>query len=47
MMSEAGQAFVYMLTNDWGNVLYIGATEDLKGRVYFHKKKMIPGFTKK
>ena len=44
---ESQEAFVYMLTNDRGNVLYTGATSDLRGRLYFHKKRMIPGFTKK
>ena len=46
-MSDASEAFVYMLTNDRGNVLYIGATENLKERLYFHKRGMVPGFTKK
>ena len=41
------EAFVYMLTNACGNVLYTGCTQNLKERVYFHKKGMIPGFTKK
>lgn len=36
-----------MVTNDRGNVLYTGCTQNLKERVYFHKKGMIPGFTKK
>ncbi len=36
-----------MLANDRGNVLYIGATSNLKERLYFHKRRMIPGFTKK
>ena len=36
-----------MLTNHWGNVLYIGSTEDLKTRVEQHKKRLIPGFTEK
>ena len=40
-------AYVYMLTNDRGNVLYIGATEDLKKRLYLHGGGFIPGFTKK
>ena len=40
-------AYVYMLTNYWGNVLYIGSTEDLKTRLYQHKKRLIPGFTEK
>jgi putative endonuclease len=46
-METAKEAFVYMLTNERGKVLYIGCTEDLKGRVYLHKKRMIAGFTKK
>ena len=41
------EAFVYMVPNDRGNVLYTGCTQNLKERVYFHKKGMIPGFTKK
>lgn len=36
-----------MLTNHWGNVLYIASTEDLKTRVEQHKKRLIPGFTEK
>jgi len=39
--------YVYMLNNDRGNVLYIGSTENLKKRIYFHKRRLIPGFTKK
>ena len=46
-MEVTKEAFVYMVTNDRGNVLYIGSTLDLKERVYFHKKGMIAGFTKK
>jgi putative endonuclease len=46
-MTDVKQGFVYMLTNDRGNVLYTGATENLKERLYFHKKRMIPGFTRK
>jgi len=41
------KAFVYMLTNSRGNVLYIGSTENLKERITFHKRRLIPGFTKK
>ena len=40
-------AFVYMLTNDRGNVLYIGATDDLQERLAQHKGGFVPGFTKK
>ena len=40
-------AHVYMLSNCWGNVLYVGSTEDLKTRLYQHKRGMVPGFTQK
>ena len=46
-MEESQEAFVYMLTNDRGNVLYAGCTSNLKERIYFHKKGIIAGFTKK
>ena len=36
-----------MLTNDRGNVLYIGSTQNLKDRIGFHKRRLIPGFTKR
>ena len=41
------KAYVYILTNYWGNVLYIGSTEDLKTRVSQHKRRLIAGFTQK
>lgn len=41
------KSYVYMLTNYWGNVLYIGSTEDLRTRLSQHKKGLIPGFTQK
>ena len=40
-------AYVYMLTNYRGNVLYIGSTEDLKTRIDQHKQRLVPGFTQK
>lgn len=46
-MQEEKKAYVYILSNDRGNVLYIGSTEDLKKRIYFHRKRLIAGFTKK
>ena len=47
MKSETNNFYVYILVNNRQNVMYVGYTEDLKKRMYFHKKKLIPGFTKK
>ena len=41
------QCYVYILTNKNNTVLYTGITNDLKRRVYEHKEKIMPGFTKK
>jgi putative endonuclease len=37
--------FVYILTNTWHTVLYVGVTSDLKLRAYQHREKLLPGFT--
>ncbi len=39
--------YTYILTNDYGNVLYVGVTNDLVRRSYEHKHKLVDGFTKK
>ncbi len=39
--------FVYILSNEYGSVLYVGFTRDLRRRVYEHKHKLVKGFTKK
>jgi len=39
--------YIYILCNSHRTVLYIGMTDDLRQRIYFHKKRLIPGFTKK
>ncbi len=39
--------YVSMLTNDRINVLYVGSTNDLCKRLVHHKRRLIPGFTKR
>lgn len=38
---------VYILCNRRKNIVYVGSTSELKKRIYFHKKRLIDGFTKK
>ena len=46
-MPSDHQYYVYLLTNRNYKVMYVGMTNDLRRRVYQHKKKLIPGFTQK
>ena len=39
--------YVYMLTNQHSNVLYIGVTNNLVRRVYEHRHHLVDGFTKR
>ena len=41
------QGYVYILTNDRLNVMYIGCTNDLRKRLVHHKRRLVPGFTKR
>lgn len=45
-MNERG-GFVYILTNNWNKVLYVGVTADLVKRIFRHKMGLGGGFTKK
>ena len=46
-MKAGLRAYVYLLCNERRNVLYVGVTTNLRGRLYLHKKRLIPGFTRK
>lgn len=39
--------YVYMLTNEYNNVLYIGVTNNLSRRLYEHQNGLVEGFTKR
>ena len=41
------QYYVYIMTNQSNRVLYTGVTNNLQGRVYEHKEKLVAGFTSK
>ena len=38
---------IYIITNKRNTALYTGSTTHLKKRVYFHKKGLLTGFSKK
>ena len=39
--------YVYILTNNWGNDMYVGVTNNLERRLYEHKLELVPGFSKR
>ena len=41
------KSHIYILSNNHRNVLYVGCTQALKNRIYFHRRRLIPSFTKK
>lgn len=47
VMEQQSAGYVYILCNDRKTVLYVGSTANLVKRIYAHKKRLIPGFTRK
>ncbi len=46
-MRDDRQYYVYILTNKYNKVLYIGITNNLARRIFEHKNKLVKGFTEK
>ena len=40
------QGYIYIMTNKYNYVLYIGVTSNLHKRIWEHKNKVVDGFTK-
>ena len=40
------QGYIYIMTNKYNSVLYIGVTSNLPKRIWEHKNKVVEGFTK-
>jgi putative endonuclease len=46
-MSRERSFWVYILASRIGGTLYVGVTNDLVRRIYEHRSKFVPGFTRK
>lgn len=46
-MAAVSMFYVYLRASKPHGTLYIGTTSDLPRRVWEHKKKLVPGFTKR
>ena len=41
------KGYVYILTNKYNNVFYVGVTSNIKRRIYEHRNHKLKGFTNK
>lgn len=39
--------YVYIISNKYNSILYVGVTNNLKRRVFEHKEKLVEGFSNK
>ena len=39
--------YVYIMSNKYNTVFYVGITNDLKRRIYEHREKLVEGFTRR
>jgi len=46
-MGQYRQYYLYILTNRYNEVLYIGMTNNIIRRMFEHKNKLVEGFTQK
>lgn len=46
-MNYNSQYYIYIMSNNYNSVLYIGFTNDLMRRVMEHKNEAVAGFTRK
>lgn len=46
-MTKQSRYYVYIISNKFNDVLYVGVTNNLVRRIYEHKNKLYNGFSKK
>jgi putative endonuclease len=46
-MPQEYHFYVYLLTNNNNNVMYVGVTNNLIRRIHEHKNKLLSGFTQR
>lgn len=46
-MTKQSRYYVYIISNKFNDVLYVGVTNNLVRRIYEHKNKLYDGFSEK